>query len=129
MSNIEENAFQIARYLLENPNEIEQVGIQNALSLSEEDFKVALEYLIPKYFSTGGQRGKGIIRQKNFEELQEFVNQINEKRVSLSLDAERLLKFLFDSQTPASDSERTMVTFGWDEKRYLNALETLKFQR
>jgi len=53
----------------------------------------------------------------------------NENRVPLSLDAEQLLKFLFDSSTPASDSEQTMNTFSWDEKRYLDALESLKFKK
>ena len=119
MSNVEENAFQIARYLLENPNEIEQIGIQSALNLSQEDFNIALGYLVPKYFRTGGQRGKGIVTQKNLVEMQDFVNRINENRVPLSWDAERLLKFLFDSPTPASDSEQTMNTFGWGEKNIL----------
>jgi hypothetical protein len=53
----------------------------------------------------------------------------NENRVPLSLDAEQLLKFLFDSSTPASDSEQTMNTFSWDKKRYLDALESLKFKK
>jgi hypothetical protein len=127
MSSIEENAFQVARYLLENPSEIEQVGIQNALDLSEEDFKTALEYLVPRYFLTGGQRGKGVIRQKNFAELQEFVNRINERRIPLSRDSERLLKLLFTDQSdfPFSIGDHVMAKFNWAEVQYVQVAQEL----
>ena len=127
MSNIEESAFQIARYLVENRNKFEQAEIQKDLSISSEDFNIGIGYLAPKYFRTGGQPGRKIIIQINWGELHNFVNRIKENRVQLSLDEERLLKFLFNSSTPASDSEQIMISFEWDEKRHLNVLDALKF--
>jgi hypothetical protein len=130
MSNIEDNAFKIAKYLLENPHKNEQLEIRDSLDFLDDDFRLALKFLTDGEFcKTAGQIGKGIIWQKNLAKLQDFVNRIGEKRISLSTDAERLLKLFFDSQTPASDSEKTIAALGWDEKRYLNALETLQFRK
>jgi len=130
MSNIEDNAFKIAKYLLENPHKNEQLEIRDSLYLSDDDFRLALKFLMDGGFcKIAGQFGKGIILEKNLAKLQDFVNRIGEKRIPLSTDAERLLKLFFDSQTPASDSEKTIAALGWDEKKYLNALETLQFRK
>ena len=129
MPNIEDNAFKIARYLLENPHKNKQPEIRDSLHLSDEDFGLGLRFLVDGEFcTTAGQFGKGIVWQKNLAKLQDFVNRINKNRISLSLDAEQLLTFLFNSQTPVNnDIDQTRTALGWDEKRYLSALETLEF--
>jgi hypothetical protein len=127
MFNIEENAFQIARYLLDNP-EIEQTEIRNALELSDTDFQIALKYLVDtKYCDPAGKFGTGIIWKKDLARLQDFVNCIDKERVSLSLDAERLLKFLFANQSdfPFSICNHIMTKFNWEEDRYLQVAQEL----
>jgi len=132
MPSIEENAFQIARYMLENPEKDGQIEMRDSLKLSDSDFRIALKFLVDgNYCGTYGQFGSkdAGIRQKNLAKLQDFVNQVNRNRIVLSLDEERLMKFLFESSTPMSDSDQTMNTLGWEEKRYLNALEKLKLKK
>jgi len=130
MASVEENAFQIARYLLENHEKIEQVEIRDAINLSDEEFRPALKFLVDAgYCHTAGQFGKGIIKDKNLAQLQSFFNQINKGRVLLSSDAEKLLKFLFENPTSGGNSEQTMAIWGWSEKRYRNAYEILQSKR
>ncbi len=129
MSNIEENAFQIARYLLENRQKDEQIEIIDALELSDEDFRLALKFLVDAgNFRTAGQFGKGIIIDKNLAKLQNFVNQMSDNRISLSGDAERLLKFLFGDQAdgfPFSICSVFTTKFGWGETQYIQAAQEL----
>jgi hypothetical protein len=129
MSSIEENAFQIARYLLEN-SEDGQVAIQNSLDLSDRDFGSALKYLVDDgactTYGRSGQKEAGI--RRNLAKLQEFVNRISEKRVLFSRDAERLLKYLTTDQTPDfpfSLAGSIMEHFKWDEDYYMQLAQEL----
>lgn len=129
MSNIKENAFQIARYLLENPEKNEQVEIKNDLELSEQSFLVAVKFLIDeKYCQIAGQPGTGIIYQKNLAQLQDFVDQISKERIPLSRDAERLLKFLETECTPGMPFfpyTPIINRFKWAESYYTNIAQEL----
>jgi hypothetical protein len=78
MSNIEKNAFKLAKFLLENRQNIDQIEIRDSLRLSDEDFRVALKFLVDDGICrTAGQFGKGIIRQINLPKLQEFVSHLS----------------------------------------------------
>ena len=136
MSNIEENAFQVARYLLENSHINQQIEIKKALYISDSDFLGALNYLVPfgsvqtgfppKYFSTAGQRGQGVVQQLNYENLQAFVNRVKESRIHISFDAELLLKFFCEMETLASDCREVVEKFNWEQKRCLVAVAELQ---
>ncbi len=130
MSNVEENAFQIARYLLENYQEDEQVAIRDALELSQEDFGRALKFLVDdeccSTYGRWGEKEAGI--RRNPPKLQEFVNKISERRVLLSRDAERLLKYISTDQTPDfpfSLAKPIMEHFKWDENHYMQIAQEL----
>ena len=129
MSSIEENAFQIARYLLENLREDGQVAIRDALGLSVEDFGFALKSLVDGgYCSTYGQpQGNESGIKRNLARLQEFVNRLNEQRIPLSRNAERLLKLLFTWQTdfPFSLGNHIIAEFGWTEDQYVQVAQEL----
>ena len=129
MSSVEENAFQIARYLLEN-SEDGQVAIQNIFELSDSDFGSALKYLVDDEACTTygrfGEKNAGI--RRNLARLQNFVNRISERRVLLSRDAERLLKYLTTDQTPDfpfSLADSIMEHFKWDEDYYMQLAQEL----
>lgn len=130
MSEITENAFQIARYLVENPEKNEQTEIRNELSLFEQEFVLALKYLVDSGLcQTAGQLGKGIIRKRNLAQLQNFVDKANKERISLSPDAERLLKFLMDNCSPDRPLYPylpIMDKFKWDEAHYMIVAQELK---
>jgi hypothetical protein len=129
MSNIEENAFQIARYLLENHQEDGQVAIRNALRLSPDDFGFALKLLVDGgCCSTYGQpQGKESGIKRNIAKLEEFLNRISEKRIQITSDAERLLKYLYDEQAdfPFSLRDEVMTKFNWSETQYTQAAQEL----
>lgn len=129
MSEIIENAFQIARYLVENPEKDEQTEIRNELSLSEQDFSLALKTLVDDGLcQTAGSFGTGIIRQKKWTQLQNFIDQIGKNRLIFSRNAENLLKFLFSDQSddfPFSIYTQAMTKFGWNEKQYIQAAQEL----
>ena len=129
MLNIEENAFQIARYLLENPQEDGQVAIQNALRLTSEDFSFALRFLIEEgccspYGQTLGAES-GI--RRNIAKLQGFVKRVGEQRIQITRDAEQLLKFLFIAQSdfPFSVSTHIVSEFNWTENQYIQIAQEL----
>lgn len=90
MSSAEENAFQIAKYVIENPQEDGQVAIRDSLGLLDDDFRVALKYLVDgdycKTYGRFGSKDAGI-RQKNLARLQDFVNKYH-----VSLDLQDLVK-------------------------------------
>jgi hypothetical protein len=128
MPNIEEDAFQVARYLLENPNKDEQIQIRNDLSLSDENFRLALKFLIDKEcLKSAGQFGKGIISRKNLAKLQDFVSQIDEKRIPLSRRGEHLLKMLFADQIdfPFSLGDHITEKLCWAVDQYAQVAQEL----
>lgn len=130
MPALKENSFQLARYLLENPEIDEQAEIRNELELSEQDFLQALKYLGGGGLcQTAGQSGKGIIHKRNLAQLQDFVDKANEERISLSRDAERLLKFLMDKCSPDFPFFPylpIMNKFKWDEAHYMDIAQELQ---
>jgi hypothetical protein len=72
--------------------------------------------------------GIGIIRQKKWTQLQNFIDQIGKNRLIFSRNAENLLKFLFSDQSgdfPFSIYTQAMTKFGWNEKQYIQAAQEL----
>lgn len=128
MSNIEENAFQLARYLLEKSSQIvDHKQIMKDLDFSIKDIRIALSFFENKVdFIQAGQPGTGTILQPNFKKLQALVNQVEKNRIPLSVEAERLLKLLFNRDLPTYDYEKGLADLAFDENTYLQTIQTLK---
>jgi hypothetical protein len=130
MSTIKENAFQIARYLLENPGKDELVEIEKELGFSDQDFSVAIKFLVDdEYFHTVGQSSTWRIYRKNLARLQDFVDQVSEDRILLSREAEQLLKFLVAKLSPDRSFFPCMPIisqFKWNETQYMQVAQELQ---
>jgi hypothetical protein len=131
MSSIEENAFQIARYLADNNhtsiNKVKKGDVRNVLGLSPEDFHNAVVYLSSQGYCTaglGGDTDSIWIKSPGIS----FVKNEMKERVNLSLNAEILLKYLMRNQTPDfpySLVEPIMKHFSWNEDRYMQVAQEL----
>jgi hypothetical protein len=130
MSNIKENAFQIARYLLENPENDELADIKKELELSDQDFSIAITFLVDDgHFHTTGQSNTRAIYKKNLARLQDFVDQVSKERIVLSREAEQLLKFLAAKLSPKDPfyPYRPITNhFKWNEPRYMQVAQELQ---
>ena len=131
MSEIFENAFQIARYLYDNKHTgykpAQKDEIRDLLNFSPEDFDDASEFLCDQEYCEESKTGykdaiwttpKGIL----------YVDRLLKERVSVSRDAENLLKHLVSDQTPDfpfSLAESIMDVFKWSEDRYMEVAQEL----
>src|SRR5271157_4086365 len=98
MSDIEENAFQIARYMCDNnftgPRTVHVDKIKTALNLSSEEFNVADDYLREMGFYDPispevALTAKGVT----------FVSRKIEERIDIPRNAEQLARYLSMKQT------------------------------
>jgi hypothetical protein len=131
MSDIEENAFQIARYMRDNKytgaNIVLVREIREALNLSSEDFDAADDFLREKRYydaTFGGDSAQLVLRAGGID----FVGRKIAERIDISRDAEQLARYLSEKQTVDKtfviDSE-IRANFKWDTKRYWQASQIL----
>ncbi len=131
MYDIEELAFQIARYMHDNKytgsNIILVKEIREVLNLSPEEFDSADDYLREmKYYEAtfGGDLAQLSLTAKGIN----FVSRITSERINLPRDVEQLAIYLSNKQsankTFVVDTE-IMTDLQWDNKRYWNAGEIL----
>ncbi len=130
MSDIMENAFQIARYLDDHKhvarNQARKGDVRNALNLSPEDFHDASVFLSAQGYcksTIGGDSEKIWILSKGII----YVDQMKKERISLSRDAEQLLKLLFADQSdfPFSLGDHIISEFNWTEDQYVQVVQEL----
>lgn len=130
MVDIEENAFQIARYLIENNTSgiFHWSDVRKALNLSPDDFQKAYKFLKSHgCCHAGGQLNDAAIIIVD-DGIYPYINQAKRERINLSRDAEQLLKYLAGSQQPDlpfSDNEEVMSSLQWDKERYMDACQIL----
>jgi len=128
-SNIEENAFQIIRFMVENGGKVYTWGdIRKELALSPDDFTTAYHYLKGRdCCHTAGRYGDEaqiLIDNAGYS----FYSAAKAQRYELSRDAEILLKCLVKDQTPDwqySLGEKIMSDLGWGEEQYMDAAQEL----
>jgi len=131
MSDIEENAFQIARYMRDNnftgANIVLGSTIREALNLSPEDFDAADDFLREMRFcdaTSAGDSAQLVLKVGGVV----FVTQKASERIDISRDAEQLARYLEMNQTWNKtiivDTEMK-ADLQWDDKRYWQACQIL----
>jgi len=124
MSEIEEIAFQIARYMRDNrytgANIVLVREIREALNLSSEEYNSADDYLREmKYYDAtfGGDSAQLVLTASGIN----FVSRKVSERINIPRDAEQLAQYLSQKQTAnktfAVDSE-IMADLKWDLEKY-----------
>jgi hypothetical protein len=129
MPDVEENAFQIARYLVENGVKFTEWGtIRQELGLSLRDFEIAYNFLCGhKCCHSAGQPTDGASLFVD-SAIYELYSKMSGERIPLTRDSETLLKYLIGIQSPdryLSDANDIMAGLNFDEKRYKLACQSL----
>lgn len=128
-SSVEENAFQILRYMVEAGAKVFSWGsIRQELGLTLEEFGAAYNYLYGNNCChAAGQLGDGatiLIDKGGYS----FYSQLKEQRINLPREAEVLLKFLVNAKRPdfsLSGAGDVMKALVWDDNLYLEAAQVL----
>jgi len=131
MPDILEDVFQIIRYLYDNKHTgykpAMQDKVRETLNLSPEDFRNASRFLFDREYCEESMTGyndaiwttpKGIL----------YVDRLMKERVSISREAEYLLKYLVSNQSPDSPfspAKPIMEHFKWHKNVYMRAAQEL----
>ncbi|MHB0988896.1 MAG: hypothetical protein ACYC3P_09580 [Bellilinea sp.] len=133
MAYIKEEAYQIARYLYDKnyfggPNSGMRGEVRAALSKIVSNFDDALTYLEERGWAAdltmGGDYGISYLTPAGSD----FVENANRERINIGADAEYLLAYLVNNQTPrlsSFDAQTVMKTLEWDMNYYLNVGQIL----
>ena len=131
MTNTEELAFQVCRYMLENQytgaNCVTASNLRKALDMSPEEFDDADNYLREKKYYYNPSWGEAAQLSLNASGI-DFVNRKRESRIDISTDAEQLAKHLAMKQTPNRSftlGTEIKTHFHWDDNRYWEACQIL----
>jgi len=131
MSDIEENAFQIARYMRDNrytgANIVLGREIREALNLSPEDFDSADDFLREMNYyeaTSAGDSAQLVLRASGID----FVSRKISEKIDIPRDAEQLARYLSEKQTVKKtfviDSD-IMSDLKWDSEKYWQAGQIL----
>lgn len=129
VSGVEENAYQIIRYMVETGAKTFSWGsVRQELGLTQEEFGAAYNYLYGNNCChAAGQLGDGatiLIDKGGYP----FYSQLKEQRINLPREAEILLKFLVKAHRPdfsLSGADAVMKALGWDNNLYMEAAQVL----
>jgi hypothetical protein len=131
MTDIEEMAFQICRYMVDKKfigyKYVTAGVLREALNMSAEDFDIIDDYLREKDYydaTLGGDASELALKASGVD----YVSRILANRFDLSSDAERLAKYLATKQSQNNffDTENRIKTaFMWDDTRYSDACQIL----
>lgn len=128
MSDIEENAFQIARYMCDNNytsyRTIHVDKLKEALSLTPEDFDVADTFLRDMRFYHPMLSPEVTLTTSGIA----FVSKKKAGRIDIPRDVEELARYLSSKQSankPFVFDTEIMADFQWDKKEYWQAAQVL----
>ena len=130
MNNLHENAILVLRFMLEEdmvaPKGMSPVKLQSVVGLSRDDFNGAERFLLQGKLIAGGGGGDNGIRWLTPLGI-EYVSEKTKDRLPLSLNAERVLKYVINS---IGDNEfltqpEIIEGTGIDSSKYQDACQQL----
>lgn len=129
VSSIEENAFQMVRYMVEVGRKVYSWGdVRQELGITPTDFEAAYNYLYGNdCCHAAGQLGDDatiLIDKGGYS----FYGKFKEQRINFPREAEKLLKYLVEAQKPGfpfNNGDAVMKAFGWDKDLFMQAAQAL----